>query len=349
MNGRLTLVMVLSLAVAACASVLGLGRASPAHPFEHRAHVTKGVSCVQCHSGMATAGERDRLHVPTVADCRSCHAKPHDERPCSGCHGEASSRGEAALIKSHLRFDHERHLASVKGDCVRCHVEIADSSSAGPSPRMATCFGCHQHEKQWTLRDCDGCHVDIAAEGTPPRSHLVHDGDWIREHGVRAASARDLCSSCHSERSCAACHGVSVPLLPAKLAFDEVPLTGLHRAGFRARHSDEAAANPGLCATCHSENYCVGCHNATGVGPSTAPRSPHPPGWVSGGGGGGHGSAARIDPVSCAGCHGGAGEQLCVGCHRVGGPGGNPHGPGFNSTKNEHHDMPCRMCHGVGP
>jgi hypothetical protein len=33
----------------------------------------------------------------------------------------------------------------------------------------------------------------------------------------------------------------------------------------------------------------------------------------------------------------------------VGGPGGNPHGPGFNSRKDEHHDLPCRLCHGVGP
>jgi hypothetical protein len=53
--------------------------------------------------------------------------------------------------------------------------------------------------------------------------------------------------------------------------------------------------------------------------------------------------------MSCAGCHGGAGEQLCVGCHRVGGPGGNPHGPGFTSTKNKQHDVPCIFCHAAGP
>jgi hypothetical protein len=53
--------------------------------------------------------------------------------------------------------------------------------------------------------------------------------------------------------------------------------------------------------------------------------------------------------MSCAGCHGGSGEQLCVGCHRVGGAGGNPHGPGFQSNKAMHHDLPCRECHGVGP
>ena len=135
---------------------------------------------------------------------------------------------------------------------------------------MASCFGCHEHQDQWTLRDCDGCHVDLPAEGTLPADHLVHDGDWLREHGVRAASERDLCSSCHSERSCAACHGVgTVPALPARLAFDDVRLSGLHRAGFVARHSDEARADPGLCTTCHSESSCIDCHTRRNVAPGT--------------------------------------------------------------------------------
>jgi hypothetical protein len=55
--------------------------------------------------------------------------------------------------------------------------------------------------------------------------------------------------------------------------------------------------------------------------------------------------SARIDPASCASCHGGAGEQLCVNCHKVGGPGGNIHGPGFSSIKSKTRDVPCRQCH----
>jgi hypothetical protein len=214
---------------------------------------------------------------------------------------------------------------------------------------MATCFSCHKHKDQWNARDCDGCHVDLRAEGTLPASHLVHDGDWVREHGVRAASSRDLCATCHTERQCASCHGVTVPGLPQKLAFDDVRLSGLHRAGFRARHADEARAQPGLCSSCHSEGFCIACHESERVAPGNAARSPHPLGWLSTSRGGGeHGVQARIDPMSCASCHGGAGEQLCVGCHRVGGPGGNPHGSGFSSTKDKTRDVPCRLCHGVG-
>jgi predicted CXXCH cytochrome family protein len=242
-------------------------------------------------------------------------------------------------------------MPAVRGDCVRCHEDVSLDRPETLRPTMATCFGCHEHRDQWRTRDCDGCHVDLGAERTLPSSHLVHDGDWIREHGVRAASARDLCASCHSERSCAACHGVGVvPALPSKLAFDDVRLSGLHRAGFMARHSEEARAQPGLCTTCHTERSCIDCHAARHVASGTASRSPHPTGWITTGPGGGeHGVQARIDPMSCAGCHGGAGEQLCVGCHRVGGPGGNPHGRGFQSHKDKLRDLPCRLCHGAGP
>jgi cytochrome c7-like protein len=349
-KGRLTTIMVLGVALAACASVLGLHPATAGHPFEHRAHLVRGINCVECHRGVSAAVDTGPLHFPTTADCMRCHTKPHDEHSCEGCHGESYVRGGVELARAHLRFEHSRHLLAVRGDCVRCHVEVTEAAPQAILPKMASCFGCHEHRDQWTLRDCNGCHVDLAAEGSLPEDHLVHDGDWLREHGVPAASARDLCASCHSERSCAACHGEgTVPALPARLAFDDVRLAGLHRAGFKARHAEEARDDPGLCTTCHTESSCIDCHQRENVAPGTTARSPHPPGWLSAGAGGGqHGIQARIDPSSCAGCHGGAGEALCVGCHKVGGPGGNPHGNGFSSTKDMHHDLPCRLCHGVG-
>ncbi len=350
MRARLTLVMVLCLALAACASVLGLGRTSPSRPFEHRAHVDKGVSCVQCHAGMGAADAKLKLHLPTTADCRRCHQKPHDERTCSGCHGEAHVRAETELARSHSRFEHGPHLRAAKGDCVRCHLGAGEARAAVLRPSMATCFGCHEHQGDWRARDCDRCHVDLARESTPPSSHLVHEGDFVREHGVRAAGARDLCAACHSERQCAGCHGAkTAPGLPARLRFDEIRLSGLHRAGFRSRHAEEARAQPGMCTTCHADGACVECHQRTRVAPGIAPRSPHPAGWISASRGSLHGPEARRDPAACAGCHGGAGEQLCVGCHKVGGAGGSPHGRGFTSTKDRLRDQPCRMCHGVGP
>ena len=156
--------------------------------------------------------------------------------------------------------------------------------------------------------------------------------------------------ACHDERACAGCHGASVPALPSRLAFDDPLRAAVHRAGFRSRHADEARGQPGLCTTCHRVESCTDCHAAEGVAARAAggapTGSPHPAGWVGlGPAGNEHGRAARRDPLACASCHGGAGEMLCVGCHRVGGIGGNPHPPGWSSRLDERADLPCRLCH----
>jgi hypothetical protein len=123
----------------------------------------------------------------------------------------------------------------------------------------------------------------------------------------------------------------------------------MHAAGFFARHSLEARNDPALCSTCHGDaSDCRDCHRARGLlSVSSVRGNPHPDDWVSARGGG-HGVEARLNPVSCAACHGGSGETLCVGCHRVGGPGGNPHPPGFHSDKRDS-ELPCRLCHMEAP
>lgn len=339
-----TLALVCALLLSACASILGIKAKSQERAFEHAAHVTRGVSCTTCHEGLDKKGNERELHLPSTARCVSCHQKPHDERACAGCHGSTHARERAALGQEHLRFDHARHLPRMKGQCVPCHSGAGGKDADGLRAPMAQCLACHAHKDQWRVRACDGCHVDLPKERVVPESHVVHSGDFVREHGVRAASARDLCATCHTEGFCAKCHGVTVPTLPWRLGFDRPSMSGLHRAGFRNRHADEARASPGLCSTCHAEQkFCVDCHQSERVGVGSG-RNPHPPGWMAGVGGG-HGRAARMDPGSCASCHGGSGEALCVGCHRVGGPGGNPHGPGFASALDVSRDEPCRRCH----
>lgn len=342
--------LVLAVSLAACAGLLGIKPTEPQHPFEHRAHSKAGIDCLSCHPGIAGATDDGPLHLPEANVCTSCHTQPHDRRPCNGCHGQAHTREEDRLARKHLRFAHEAHVPKLGGQCVPCHA-AAGSSAANQvtlRPPMAQCLGCHTHKDQWNTRACDGCHVDLPAELARPSSHVFHEGDFVREHGVRAASARELCATCHGENFCASCHGVTVAALPWKLGFERPTLAGLHRAGFLSRHPDEARSNPGLCATCHdSERFCLDCHAKRGRAGASATgggRSPHPPDWVRARGGE-HGRAARMDPMACASCHGGAGEVLCVGCHRVGGPGGNPHGRGFVSALDRNRDEPCIRCH----
>jgi hypothetical protein len=341
--------LVLTLVFAACAQVLGI-RPADRKAFPHHAHTNKGVNCMTCHEGITSATDTGPLHIPGVDKCVTCHTKPHDPRNCRQCHGLDYVREEAALAQETLKFQHKKHLPRMKGQCVMCHQGVQrDADHIRPS--MGVCLTCHQHQDDFfESRNCDRCHKDLPGEHVKPSSHVIHEGDWLREHGTRAATARDLCSTCHADKFCASCHGRTVPMLPERMAFDDPMRAGVHRAGFRSRHSLEARTQAGLCQTCHTPQTCESCHQENHVDVSSGGRSPHPKGWLGlRGESNEHGRAAWRDPSTCAACHTGAGEQMCIGCHRVGGTGGNPHRAGWTSKLRPTVDQPCRQCHGGGP
>ena len=341
------LVVCALIGLAACAGLLGI-RDRPERGFEHRAHAIAGISCVRCHGRVASAGAGDAIDLPASATCLQCHREPHDRSPCGTCHGRDADRHAVAQAKQHLVFSHADHAGTTQGHCTRCHEAVLLRD--GPlRPTMATCLSCHEHREQWAQRSCSPCHRDLEDEHARPHSHVAHGDDFLARHGTAAANARDLCASCHAESSCAQCHGLTVAALPSTLHFEQANRPDMHAAGFFARHSLEARSDPALCTTCHrAEEDCRDCHRERGLVQATATHaSPHPAGWLDPRGGG-PGREARRDPVACASCHGGAGESLCVGCHRVGGPGGNPHPPGFRSHKRAS-ELPCRLCHAEAP
>jgi len=342
-----TLLLVFSLLLVACAEVLGI-RPPDSKPFPHHEHTSRGgVACVQCHEGITRATEKDPLHLPGTSKCVSCHTKPHDARDCDGCHGLQNTRAEAQMDLDNLKFKHSTHYLRTKGNCAYCHKGV-ETNSDHVRPPMAVCLTCHEHQQEFgESRRCDRCHRDLRAEDVRPASHVAHDGDWLREHGNRAFAAPDLCATCHAQKFCGGCHGRTVPILPEKMAFDDPLRAGVHRAGFKSRHSLEARTQPGLCTTCHKEEFCDDCHSRNTVDVGSGGPSPHPVGWVGlRGQSNDHGAAAWRDPSVCAGCHTGpAGEQLCIGCHRVGGIGGNPHRPGWTSHQRPTIDAACRGCH----
>jgi hypothetical protein len=340
---RIVIALVI-IVLGACAGVLGLSKSGP-QPFPHRKHVIAGVTCTKCHVGI-DKDDGQTLHIPDDESCISCHTKPHDTRPCLGCHAEENALPELVEARAHLVFDHGQHQAPTNGNCVRCHVGIAEGDR-DLRPPMATCFRCHDQDAASNASKCDACHKNLEATDTLPQSHLAHDADWIREHGLRAASSGEVCSSCHREQFCASCHGQAVAALPATQRFANPFTPSVHRGGFASRHSLEAKSEPGSCNTCHQPDRCASCHIAKGIAGENR-STPHPPGWVGPTSAENrHGREARKDPASCASCHGGAGEQLCVSCHRVGGVGGNPHPAGF-SSRLSFSSMPCRLCHSSG-
>lgn len=342
---RRTAALLVVLLVGACAGILGLRHGVESAAFPHRAHVIKGIRCNQCHTTVATDGDESPVILPSDQSCLTCHRKPHDTRPCRDCHGSPDNSAAAIEARTHLKFSHNQHVTKLSGDCVRCHTGIQEDGSA-LRPKMATCLACHTHRAQFEPGKCEVCHKDLETERVLPASHLVHDQAWLRNHGNAAASSANLCATCHTQSSCAACHGRTTAALPGRLTFDNTMQNTIHQSGFASRHANEAQAAPGTCLACHDQRSCRTCHETKGVSATVAgARNPHPPGWVGiGAGDNAHGRAARRDPANCAACHGGAGEQLCVGCHKVGGVGGNPHPPGYRSQQ-PMSALPCRLCH----
>lgn len=348
-----TLLLVITICgTSACAAILGIRTDAPEHPFEHAQHAAAGVHCLSCHEGIQSAADEGPLHLPETPKCVSCHAEPHDKRDCNGCHGLPFARGSATRARQVLRFDHAGHRNAAKADCVRCHAD-AGSGAAIMRPRMAECLSCHGHDEEFAAQDCGACHNDLETEGTQPEDHIVHGPSFAEDHAGAASRSDGLCATCHAERFCASCHtGEMMPITPDRLAFDLPKSGGLHRAGFMARHGKESANSPGLCTSCHAPEGCASCHRREDLAKATTKSSParelfnpHPAGWIGPRGSqNAHGQAAWRDPGACEGCHGGAGEQLCVGCHQVGAPGGNPHASG-KRPHGERNAQPCVKCH----
>ncbi|MBI3074371.1 MAG: hypothetical protein HYY84_19850 [Deltaproteobacteria bacterium] len=320
--------------------------------FQHAAHVGRGVGCTNCHAGVF---DQKTAHqsLPTPEKCANCHALPHPKKDykgsCDDCHSVIVREAKVGLERSApLTFNHPTHLKKNRGQCFPCHKELVTRANhvERVRPTMSSCFTCHNHKKQWDNLECGACHSNLRQYPLQPVSQFAHEGDFGRQHGKVAANRTDLCQQCHTESYCANCHIPSQAVVRPSTRFPQAIEKGfIHRGDFLTRHSLDARGSGDTCLRCHAQNECSSCHEKNGVAAGSK-RSPHAPGWVSiSGGGNQHGRAARREIVTCAGCHDKGAASNCVTCHKPGGPGGNPHPPGWK-TRQKQSDRVCKVCHG---
>ena len=325
--------------------------------FAHGPHLVKGASCLTCHkAAVAREGsaelERPRPHLPREAECKRCHTSP-EQQACAYCHERPREAASYPPRDTELVFAHSTHVERANGLCIRCHVSTdrrATLSTFEPRgvPPMETCTGvCHSRDMDRMA--CSKCHTDLQRYGVAQLSSVSHTPGFVRTHGAEVRNDAATCGQCHEPTHCAECHQPSAglpleQLVPMKVARDLV-----HRADFFSRHGMEAQTLQGTCTRCHGIGFCDGCHRASGVGGSVGPESRHEPGWLDPSSPRGHAAVARRDIVQCAACHESDAEQLCVSCHRVGGPALSPHPPGFGRDMDPMSHGLCRSCHLGGP
>lgn len=263
--------------------------------FSHKAH--KETPCARCHSNLATAELATRDHLPTEASCLECHNGKTQSNACQLCHPQSSSgklkvradapAGMTALVPSTSRrgpmahdlrfvFDHANIARAQRDQCMNCHVE----------------------------QFCSDCH------GNGMRPLQIHPAGFLGTHGMDASTNTRACMSCHQQATdCRACHlrfGIS-DKRSLGLPKDPGPRLSFHPPGYAlpagiSPHASEARRNMSACASCHSEDTCLGCHATQGATTPGLGATPHGPNFVSSG---------RCSALS-------SNRRMCLKCHTPG-------------------------------
>jgi cytochrome c7-like protein len=313
--------------------------------FSHKQHLDVGVGCEDCHGDVAKAGAGAKL-LPTHERCAACHDEVKQKESCGMCHAQPERPPARAHVERGLRFAHVVHAQ--KRECTGCHGPVASSQNAGDDliPDMAVCVSCHNHRQDFATLRCTSCHVRPVGGSAPVTELYAHTGDWKRRHQDVARGKAEVCATCHDQTFCADCHEQTAPAVPSTIFAERPDRAQFHRGWYLDRHAVDARVDPAACLRCHGRTSCDSCHLETGVsGIARGAVSPHPVGWTVPGSPGFHGPVARRSLAECAACHDQGPASNCVSCHRVGGSGGSPHGPGFSSSLDKNQARVCLVCH----
>ncbi len=321
--------------------------------FPHSKH--DSLDCTDCHGDVAKSTRLGEAPLPGQAKCEECHDSKAADAPGQAIRGLRPREANVYQIT----FNHADHVKRIggKSPCATCH-KPDDLPEPGPArdwtPPMEVCTSCHHHEQEVAEARCQPCHVSLRRYPLKPIEALAgfsHQGNFTLEHRNIAKNSAATCAQCHDQTYCARCHATATePVRPFIRWPEEVQANFIHRSDFVSRHQLEAAADPASCRKCHGSFFCESCHREMGVasGDLNANFGRMPASHRSGTWSTEHGRAARLNIVSCAGCHDQGAASVCVQCHKVGGPGGNPHPAGYAShhkLSDTQNNAMCRVCH----
>lgn len=348
--------------------------------FDHEEHRDLFPSCTGCHAGIA---EGTGSIWPAAADCAACHDGTVEDTV------EWTPRQRPRA--SNLRFTHDKHAAEVSErhgadstlQCSACHSERGGDPMQVRVAVVRNCLDCHgvgRDHLEAPDTACATCHVTLAQAvkltrtevGRFPVPPSHRKPDFIEVHGRQAqdgpGEVAASCATCHARDFCTECH-VNAPEVRSIQALAPDPRSLAVRAelrapaghrdpGFIRKHGEQVGRDGVRCATCHTQESCLGCHVGTpaatlaipaaseGRGRGARSRRDRPPSHgvdfseV-------HAEPAAARPQSCSTCHL---RTQCLDCHRPD-PAGSPpgyHPAGFLTTHPASaytRDDSCSDCH----
>ncbi len=315
--------------------------------FSHKRHLSESAACVDCHGDMTQVVDMVQSRLPPMAKCLECHEDR--EKACAYCHVTPSAPEPAARnVLGGILFNHKNHAQRTKNDCATCHKRVMEAEEPRYSTRPEMLDECMQcHKSDFRNIECTKCHTNLTELRQKPFDLFSHRGNFLEKHPIVAKGDLVVCSHCHKDNFCTDCHSRMAPMKPSLMRSDEPDRQLIHRGDFLTTHPMDARLDGKQCLTCHRQNFCQDCHTKNGLSARglTNGLGPHPSGWLVKGSGDFHGPPARRDIGSCATCHERGAESNCIGCHKVGGVGGNPHPPGWESRIDPQRGHACVMCH----
>jgi hypothetical protein len=282
-----------------------------------------------------------------------------------------------------VRFQHASHSTTGIA-CTKCHEGITTKTGPDKShlPKDSQCARCHRkpHKGKKYPGTCAGCH-----SGVPHEDQVVDARRHLRfNHQTHLGRNRGQCFPCHSATAgkvgahqsllppmstCLTCHQKSWDKMECGLCHESLTVYPLrpvsqfsHAGDFLRSHGKMAASRADMCAQCHTQAYCVTCHDPSAAKLKPSIRWPeavqksfiHRGDYV-----GRHAVEARSAGDQCLRCHA---QRECRACHESRGvsqgSGRSQHPPGWVSVargSNTHGPaarreiVSCAGCHDRGP
>ncbi|HOG46344.1 MAG TPA: cytochrome c3 family protein [Anaerolineae bacterium] len=133
-------------------------------PFPHVSMVSRGVTCLFCHSG---ATKSPVAGIPSVYLCMGCHLViGTDSPPIQRVQAYWEAQQPIPWVRIYrlpgfVQFSHRPHLAAGL-NCEGCHGDVGRMEVTVPYPaykQMGWCLECHEHQANpLPLTECQICH-----------------------------------------------------------------------------------------------------------------------------------------------------------------------------------------------
>jgi hypothetical protein len=132
--------------------------------FNHKAMVSKGISCLYCHSG---AMRSETAGIPSVQKCMGCHKSIARDKPEVAKLIEYWNQQKTIswlrvnTLPRFVHFSHQVHVAGGGLNCENCHGDVGQMTidKQVNQMNMGWCLDCHKKQTNaLQLISCETCH-----------------------------------------------------------------------------------------------------------------------------------------------------------------------------------------------